>query len=156
MHTLRKTNVWKALLAMLLVALLFLVAISTAAASGGGLASAAADPGPDPGIDPGVARPYVFVPEIRFAVTDDAVQGAVRVLDQSNRPVAGALVTARWTFPNGKTLKLLAETHEDGYADFLVEKFAGKNQLDVLDVQFGSIPFLAGNSQLTGTIIVDK
>lgn len=155
MNTARKTSLNKIVAAMLIVALLMAATIGSAfAAPRGDLSTAAGVLGEDP--DPGPVPGFIYVYGIDFKIGSDVVFAATRVLDQSNHPVKGALVSAVWTFPEGSVMKLQGQTNSQGFVYFIVEKATGENKMEIEDVQLPGINFNASASQLSGTVNVGK
>ncbi|MFN2169433.1 MAG: hypothetical protein ACK2U9_24645 [Anaerolineae bacterium] len=71
----------------------------------------------------------------RSASLSDRVVGMVHVRDANMSAVAGALVAAVWTKPDGTTLETTAVTDFQGIATFQVWAGSGEYQLCVTDVR---------------------
>lgn len=80
------------------------------------------------------------------------ITGNVDVRDASGLPLAGAIVEARWTMPNGNTTLAVAQTNSSGRGRFTVSGVRGTYTLTVTTVAKTGYIFDASGSVLSRSI----
>lgn len=91
----------------------------------------------------------------RSSHSSDRVVGMVHVRDANTSAVAGALVSATWTKPDGTTLEATAVTDFQGIATFQVWAGSGEYQLCVTDVTLaGWVYDSSANVETCGLLVI--